>query len=142
MTPPADGEQQQTADLVWSAEAPTGPRWPQPDRLPPTALTVMAEHCVDDPVWDRPYGDGEPVDLVALQVPLPLVTRLRSWNAEFEALALTAFVWDSPAVEERWRATGLQLAYELQDALPDVEVSFWEDGGARPVRGPRRCPPR
>ena len=29
---------------------------------------------------------------------------------------------------------GLSLAYALQDELPDVEVSYFEDGDRRPVR--------
>lgn len=30
--------------------------------------------------------------------------------------------------------TGRHLAYELQNALPDVEIRHHEDGDARPVR--------
>ncbi len=135
------GEPARDAELAWVAEPPSGSDLPgaarSDDAAPrPTALTVMAEHCVDDPVWDRPYGTGEPVDLPSLGVDDRLVGRLRAWNVQYERLALTDFTWESPQVEAAWELEGRHLAHALQDALPDVEVwlSSAATGTTRRVR--------
>jgi hypothetical protein len=78
----------------------------------------MAEHSVDDPVWDRPVGNGDPVDLAVLGVSAGLVARLRSRNEQFERLALLPDAdWGSPAEEASWRRTGLHLAHERHREL-------------------------
>lgn len=92
----------------------------------PVSVTVMAEYF-GGPVWDRPDGSGEPLyDLADLGVPGELIERLRAWNSRFEALALTDFAWESPEVEADWHRHGRELAVALQDALPAVEVWYWE----------------
>ncbi|MDI6100930.1 hypothetical protein QLQ12_20150 [Actinoplanes sp. NEAU-A12] len=100
----------------------------------PSALRVMAEYGVDDPVWDSDMEHMGPVALEDLGVSARLVRRLRAWNDQFNGVALTGF--DFPHVEEadRWRQTGLGLAYELQNELPDIEISYVEDADPRPVR--------
>ena len=101
------------------------------DRRTPPSLTVMAEYGVVDPVWARPDGHGEPVDLTALGAPATLVTALRAWNAVYESLAVTDFVWRAAQTEQEWTAEGSRLAASLQRALPDTQVWFWHDGTAR-----------
>ena len=122
------------AELAWTAEPPNGAARSDDAAPRPTALTVMAEHCVDDPVWDRPYGTGEPVDLRSLGVDDGLVGRLRAWNARYERLALTDFTWESPEVEAAWELEGRHLAHALQDALPDVEVWVFAEATGRTRR--------
>ena len=97
-------------------------------------MLVMAEHGISDPVWDRPGGTGDPLDLVALGVAEPLAQRLRDWNDRYRQLASTDWQWPGAEVEAAWVSEGRGLAYELQNALPDVEVRYHEDGATRPVR--------
>lgn len=99
-----------------------------------TNLTVMAEHGVDDPVWERPQGSGEPVRLADLDVAQDLVVRLREWNAQYERALLDDSLTEGSAERDTWLDVGLQLAYALQLALPEVEIRYWEDGDRRPVR--------
>jgi hypothetical protein len=101
---------------------------------PPTALMVMAEHGINDPVWDRPVGHGAPVNLSDLDVAPGLVQRLQAWNERFEDLAKTDFCWPSPDAEATWMREGRDLAYELQNELPDVQVRYAHDGDDRPMR--------
>ena len=100
----------------------------------PAAVLVMAEHGVVDPVWDRPGGAGEPLDLALLGVPDALVRSLRRWNQRYRDLASTGYEWPEAAVQAVWTAEGRRLAFELQNVLPDVEVRYHEDGDVRPVR--------
>lgn len=113
------------------------------ERSRPTVLTVMAEHGDIDPVWDRPFGTGEPVDLAALGVSAGLVRQLRGWNDEFGRLALGGSHWPSPHAEQEWRRVGLDLAFHLQDELWDIEVRYWDGGPQQtyPVRERRRRSP-
>ena len=94
----------------------------------PSSLTVMAEYF-GGPVWARPDGDGCPVDITALGLPGDLAAALRAWNATYERLAITDFVWRAPPTEQEWDAEGRKLAAALQRALPSVEVWYWTDGG-------------
>jgi hypothetical protein len=106
----------------------------------PTALTIMVEHVDIDPVWDRPFGIGEPVDLTMLGVNGSLVQRLRVWNEEYGRTALTDFEWDSAQTAQAWHRTGLYLALELQNELWDIEIRY-QDGSpeqAMPVRERRK----
>ena len=91
----------------------------------------MAEYGVEDPVWARPDGHGGPVDLPTLGVPPDLVAALRAWNAVYEELAVTDFVWRAAQGEQEWTAEGSRLAASLQRALPDTQVWFWHDGTPR-----------
>lgn len=127
-------------DLYWTAQRPEGA--PDGSDLPdlgrtgarPVALLVMAEYSVDDPVWDRPLGEGGPVDLGELGVSDLLVRQLRAWNQTFERLALSDFEWESPQVESAWVDDGLQLARRLQDELPDLDVRYLHADNDRPLR--------
>ena len=101
-------------------------------RTLPTSLTVMAEYS-GGPLWARPVGSGEPVDPSTLGLPSALVTALGTWNAVYERLALTDFVWQEPPSEQDWKDEGARLAAELQHALPDVDVWYWDDGSGRRV---------
>jgi hypothetical protein len=94
----------------------------------------MAEYGVDDPVWDRPDGDGGPVDLAELGVNEVLLQKLRGWNATFEQLALTAFTWSSRSAETAWVTEGLRLAHHLQRELPDIDVRYAHADDDRPLR--------
>ena len=99
--------------------------------LPPS-VTVMAEYF-GGPLWARPVGSGEPVDPSELGLPTGLVAALHEWNAVYERLAVTDFVWQEPPSEHDWRAQGFRLAAQLQQALPEVAVWYWDDGCATPV---------
>jgi hypothetical protein len=101
----------------------------------PVALLVMAEYGVTDPVWDRPHGDGGPVDLDELGVSADLIRQLRDWNEVFEHLALTDFTWSSPEAESAWADEGLRLAYLLQNELPDISIRYFHHDDDRPLRG-------
>jgi len=101
-------------------------------RTLPTSLTVMAEYS-GGPLWARPVGSGEPVDPSTLGVPTALVAALGAWNAVYERLALTDFVWQEPPSEQEWKVEGARLAAELQHALPDVDVWYWDDGSGTRV---------
>jgi len=107
----------------------------------PTVITVMAEHGVVDPAWDRPSGTGDPLDLSALGVSAALVRRLRDWNGVLDVLSEHDFAWPTPTARVEWERTGLDLAFALQGELWDVEVRYWEGDPAQralPVR--RRRP--
>lgn len=125
------------SEVEGSADRPCGA---PPNRLAgeadarPSALLVMAEYGVEDPVWARPTGHGGPVRLTDLGVTPQLVSRLRGWNEQFENLAATDFEWESPEVEDAWIREGLNLAYELQNQLPDIDISYAHDGDGRSVR--------
>jgi hypothetical protein len=119
----------------------TGDEGPQPcdDRYVeepyrPSALRVMAEHIGDDGVWDDNPGHMDPVVLDDLGVSAGLVRRLQAWNGEYQSTALTDFEFPSHAEERRWAREGLQLAYELQNELPDIEIGYAHDGDGRPMR--------
>ncbi|MBM2620495.1 hypothetical protein JIG36_33800 [Actinoplanes sp. LDG1-06] len=103
----------------------------------PHALRVMAEYMSDDPVWDSDLDHMGPVVLQDLGVSSQLVQRLRAWNERFNGIALTDFEFTSVDEEQSWRQEGLTLAYELQNELPDIEISYAEDTDARPVRDRR-----
>jgi hypothetical protein len=105
----------------------------------PVSVTVMAEY-VGGPVWDGPDGSGEPLsNLADLGVSAELIERLQVWNSRYEALALTDFAWESSQEEADWHVHGRELAVALQDALPAVEVRYWEGPDhAVPVRRRRR----
>jgi hypothetical protein len=94
--------------------------------LPP-ALTVMAEYHAG-PLWARPYGSAETVDPSRLGLPTTLVEALNRWNDVYGRLARTDFVWQEPPSEQEWTNEGAWLAVELQQALPDVEVWYWDNG--------------
>jgi hypothetical protein len=100
----------------------------------PIALRVMAEYTGDDPVWDSDHDHYGPVDLGELGVSERLSQRLRSWNDRYGATALTDFEFPTPEDEADWRREGLDLAYDLQNELPDIDISYSEDGDDRPVR--------
>lgn len=97
-------------------------------------LTVMAEHGVDDPVWGRPQGTGYPVRLADFGVGEDLAARLREWNGQLQRTLLDESLSDGSVERTEWVNSGLQLAYDLQAALPDIEVFYWEDGNRRPLR--------
>ncbi|GIF45264.1 hypothetical protein [Actinoplanes xinjiangensis] len=103
----------------------------------PHALRVMAEYMSDDPVWDSDLDHMGPVVLQDLGVSTQLVQRLQAWNERFNGLALTDFEFTSVDEERSWRREGLTLAYELQNELPDIEISYAEDTDPRPVRDRR-----
>lgn len=100
----------------------------------PRALRVMAEYMDEDPVWDSGGDHAGPVRLTDLGVGEPLIERLRAWNAHFNGIARTGFAFRTPDEESRWRRDGLQLAYDLQNELPDIEISYAHDDDDRPVR--------
>ncbi|TWG23863.1 hypothetical protein FHX34_102414 [Actinoplanes teichomyceticus] len=97
----------------------------------------MAEYMDDDPVWDSDPDHMGPVVLGELGVTAGLIERLRAWNTHFNGIALTGFEFRSQAEEERWRRDGLRLAYELQNEVPDIEISYAHDHDPRPLRARR-----
>jgi hypothetical protein len=100
----------------------------------PVALRVMAEYMDDDPVWDTDPGRPGPVRLADLGVSAGLVRKLRAWNERFNAIALTGYEFVSADEERRWQQDGLELADQLRNQLPDIEVSYAHDADDRPVR--------
>ncbi|GIM91724.1 hypothetical protein [Paractinoplanes toevensis] len=96
----------------------------------PSALRVMAEHIGDDGVWDT----VSPFVLDDLGVSAGLVQRLRAWNSQYQRTAFTDFDFPTQEEERRWAQLGLQLAYELQNELPDIEISYAHDDDNRPMR--------
>jgi hypothetical protein len=124
-----EGKRRRGFELEWRAERPVSPdgSWR------PEALLVMAEHGVQDPVWDRPRGTGEPVLLDEVGVSEALVQQLRSWNALYERSSL-ADDWASSPTEAGWVQRGLVLAGELQQELPDVDVRYFHADDDRPLR--------
>lgn len=126
-----EGKRRRGFELQWVADRfapPTG------EVHRPQALLVMAEYSVSDPVWDRPVETGEPVSLSELSVSDALVQRLREWNEQFEQLALTDFEWASPQTQAAWVQRGLDLAHELQQELPEVDVRYLHADDDRPLR--------
>jgi hypothetical protein len=103
----------------------------------PRALRVMAEYMDDDPVWDSDFDHMGPVVLKDLGVSAQLVRRLQAWNEHFNSIALTDFEFVGEDEERSWRQEGLTLAYELQNELPDIEISYADDTDPRPVRDRR-----
>jgi len=99
----------------------------------PTAVLVMAEYGVEDPVWDRPHGHRGEISLADLGVSESLVRRLREWNATFERSPRSDELGGPAAISE-WVRRGLHLAYDLQWELPDVEVRYAHAGDDRPLR--------
>ncbi|GAA0573507.1 hypothetical protein GCM10010172_67710 [Paractinoplanes ferrugineus] len=100
----------------------------------PFALRVMAEHIGDDGVWDADPDRHGPVTLDDLCITAGLARRLRAWNRQYQGTALTDFEFASPEDERRWVQEGLKLAYELQNELPDIDISYAHDDDGRPVR--------
>lgn len=100
----------------------------------PAALRVMAEHVGGDPVWDSDQDHLGQAELEDLGVSPSLVRRLRAWNDRYGAIARTDFAFVPPEDEAIWRRQGLDLAYELQNELPDIEISYVEDEDDRPLR--------
>jgi hypothetical protein len=97
----------------------------------------MAEYMTDDPVWDSDLDHMGPVVLQDLGVSTQLVQRLQAWNERFNGIALTDFEFINADEERRWRQDGLTLAYELQNELPDIEISYAENPTPlRDRRGP------
>jgi hypothetical protein len=94
----------------------------------------MAEHIGDDGVWDEDSDHVGPVAVEDLGVTAGLAQRLRTWNGQYQSTALTDFTFASPEDERRWVQEGLELAYELQNELPDIEISYAHDDDGRPVR--------
>jgi hypothetical protein len=94
----------------------------------------MAEYMADAPVWDNDPGHLGPVVLEELGVSEGLVQRLRAWNARFNGIASTGFQFGSVDEERQWKQEGLRLAYELQNELPDIEISYAHDRDERAVR--------
>lgn len=103
----------------------------------PRALRVMAEYGEQDPAWDSDIEHMGPVTLAELGVSEDLVRRLRGWNERFNAIALTDFRFGSAAVEDAWADEGLRLAYELQNELPHIVISYVHDDDPRPLRDRR-----
>ncbi len=128
-----EGGRRRGFELEWRSDRPA-PAEGRPHR--PEALLVMAEHGVGDPVWERPRGSGAPVSLSGLGVSAPLVQRLRAWNETFERSALTDDGWAGPEAESTWVQQGLDLAHELQQELPDIDVRYSHADDDRPLRSP------
>jgi len=122
-----EGRRRPGLETQWRAHPDSG------ESTGPTALLVMAEHGVDDPVWDRPEGRGGPVDLTALGVSDQLVRRLRAWNETYERNALEDR-WESSGQEARWVGLGLSLAQRLQQELRDIDVRYFHGDDDRPLR--------
>ncbi|MCO8269292.1 hypothetical protein M1L60_01660 [Actinoplanes sp. TRM 88003] len=93
----------------------------------------MAEYDGDG-VWDYDSDHYGPVALDALGVSAELVQRLKEWSHRYQATALTDFEFPSPDDERHWINQGLGLAYDLQNALPDIDISYAHDADNRPVR--------
>ncbi|WP_432507607.1 hypothetical protein [Kineococcus arenarius] len=100
----------------------------------PVALRVMAEWGVQDPVWDSDVDHMGTVDPGEFGASDELVGQLRRWNERYNALGRTDYRWPDAEQERAWRDEGLGLAYQLQNELPDVEISYVEDGDDRPLR--------
>ena len=100
----------------------------------PVALRVMAEWGEQDPAWDGDPDHPGPVELTDLGVSAELVQQLRAWNERFNALAWSECCWPDDEQERAWQEEGLRLAYQLQNELSDVEISYHHDGDDRPLR--------
>ncbi|NAZ80485.1 hypothetical protein GTR02_01460 [Kineococcus sp. R8] len=124
-----EGRRRRGFELEWRAERSVD----QDGSWRPEALLVMAEHCVEDPVWDRPRGTGELVPLLELGVAESLVHRLRAWNESWERSALDDD-WSGSGAQAAWVQQGLLLAQELQRELPEVDVRYFHADDDRPLR--------
>ncbi|WP_239092678.1 hypothetical protein [Paractinoplanes abujensis] len=96
----------------------------------------MADH-LGDGLWDSDPDHRGPAELDDLGLSAELVARLRAWNGQFQRTALTEFEFPSAEAERRWVSDGLHLAFDLQNALPDIEVSYAHDDDHRPMRDRR-----
>jgi hypothetical protein len=65
---------------------------------------------------------------------VPLIERLRAWNERYNGIARTGYEFRTPDEEAVWQSEGLQLAHELQNELPDVEIRYAHNHDDRPVR--------
>ena len=102
--------------------------------IPPVIRGRSGCHIGDDGVWGKASDHVSLVVLDDLGVSAGLVQRLRAWNLQYQRTAFTDFDFPTPE-EERLRAQqGLQLAYELQNELPDVKISYAHDDDNRPMR--------
>jgi hypothetical protein len=118
-----EGKRRRGFELEWRADGPGR-----------ETLLVMAEHGVEDPVWDRPRGGGGPVSLSELDVSDSLVQRLRTWNETYERSALIDDGWGSAEALSAWVRQGLALAHELQRELPAVDVRYFHADDDRSLR--------
>jgi hypothetical protein len=100
----------------------------------PVALRVMAEWVEQDPVWDGDIDHMGPVDPTEFGASDALVEQLRRWNKRSTALEETGHSWLDAEQVRAWRDEGLGLAYQLQNELPDIEISYVHDGDDRPLR--------
>jgi hypothetical protein len=103
----------------------------------PSVVLVMFEWSVEYPLWDRSPGGFGSVDPEALGVSPDLARRLRAWNDEHNDApnGPENFTWPTPQAGVDWQRRGLDLAYALQNELgPHIEVRYFEDEDARPVR--------
>jgi hypothetical protein len=87
----------------------------------------MAEYHAG-PLWARPVGSGGTVDPSTLGLPPALVGALDRWNDVYGRVAVTDLTWQEPPSEQEWRNEGARLAVEVQQALPEVEVWYWDNG--------------
>ena len=97
----------------------------------------MFEWSVEYPLWDRSPGGFGSVDPEALGVSPDLARRLRAWNDEHNDTpnGPENFTWPTPQAGVDWQRRGLDLAYALRNELgPHIEVRYFEDEDARPVR--------
>nr|WP_205706798.1 hypothetical protein [Kineococcus vitellinus] len=97
----------------------------------------MAEYMDDDPVWDSDVDHVGPVVLDDLGVSPTLTRRLQAWNERYNRPPLTKPRFGREEAKAAWLEEGLRLAYALQNELPDIEISCFEDGDRRPVRDRR-----
>ncbi|PPK92135.1 hypothetical protein CLV92_11676 [Kineococcus xinjiangensis] len=100
----------------------------------PVALRVFAEWSDQDPVWDSDLDHMGTVDPTELGASPGLVEQLRAWNKRFHALGWTDYRWPDAEQERAWQQEGLRLAYQLQNELSDIEISYGHDGDDRPLR--------
>lgn len=100
-------------------------------QIRPTVVVVMAEYGGVF-LWNRSPGPAcfrgsfvlNPVELGASP---ELIERLAAWNDEWEEMAYSNVGFASPEVERAWVQRGWELARELQDQLPDIQVLYHHD---------------